>query len=49
MILSTVIDTLLKFWPVFPAVFVAGIVDAIAGGGGLITLCRLMRRSGPTR
>ena len=38
MILSTVIETLLKYWPVFPAVFAAGIVDAIAGGGGLITL-----------
>ena len=38
MIISTVIETLLKYWPVFPAVFVAGIVDAIAGGGGLITL-----------
>ena len=38
MILSTIIETLLKYWPVFPAVFVAGIVDAIAGGGGLITL-----------
>ena len=38
MILSTVIETLLRYWPVFPAVFVAGIVDAIAGGGGLITL-----------
>ena len=38
MIFSTVIEMLLKYWPVFPAVFVAGIVDAIAGGGGLITL-----------
>jgi uncharacterized membrane protein YfcA len=38
MILSTIIETLLKYWPVFPAVFAAGIVDAIAGGGGLITL-----------
>ena len=38
MILSAIIETLLKYWPVFPAVFVAGIVDAIAGGGGLITL-----------
>ena len=38
MIISTIIETLLKYWPVFPAVFVAGIVDAIAGGGGLITL-----------
>ena len=36
--LSIIIETLIKFWPVFPAVFVAGIVDAIAGGGGLITL-----------
>ena len=31
-------DIIIKYWPVFPAVFVAGIVDAIAGGGGLITL-----------
>ena len=38
MIISIMIDTLLKYWPVFPAVFAAGIVDAIAGGGGLITL-----------
>jgi uncharacterized membrane protein YfcA len=38
MILSTIIETLFKYWPVFPAVFTAGIVDAIAGGGGLITL-----------
>ena len=31
-------DIIVKYWLVFPAVFVAGIVDAIAGGGGLITL-----------
>lgn len=29
---------IIRYWPVFPAVFAAGIVDAIAGGGGLITL-----------
>ena len=38
MILSTIMETIVKYWPVFPAVFIAGIVDAIAGGGGLITL-----------
>ena len=31
-------DIVIPYGPVFPAVFVAGIVDAIAGGGGLITL-----------
>ena len=31
-------DIVIPYWPVFPAVFAAGIVDAIAGGGGLITL-----------
>ncbi len=31
-------DIIFRYWPVFPAVFAAGIVDAIGGGGGLITL-----------
>ena len=36
--MNIITDIVFKYWPVFPAVFVAGIVDAIAGGGGLITL-----------
>ena len=36
--MSSVTDIIIKYWPVFPAVFVAGVVDAIAGGGGLISL-----------
>ena len=36
--MSILTDIIIKYWPVFPAVFVAGIVDAIAGGGGLISL-----------
>ncbi len=36
--LDLIQDILLPYWPVFPAVFAAGIVDAIGGGGGLITL-----------
>ena len=32
--MSILTDIIIKYWPVFPAVFVAGIVDAIAGGGG---------------
>ncbi len=37
-IMSALHDIVIKYWLVFPAVFMAGIVDAIAGGGGLITL-----------
>ena len=37
-IIEIIQDVIIKYWPVFPAVFAAGIVDAIAGGGGLITL-----------
>ena len=29
---------LIRFWPLFPLLFAAGLVDAIAGGGGLISL-----------
>ena len=36
--MSLLTDIIIKNWPVFPAVFVAGVVDAIAGGGGLISL-----------
>ena len=36
--MSLLTDIIIKYWPVFPAVFVAGVVDAIAGGGGLISL-----------
>ena len=36
--ISTIAEIIFRYWPVFPAVFAAGIVDAIAGGGGLITL-----------
>jgi len=32
------LHSLLPYWPVFPLVFAAGLVDAIAGGGGLISL-----------
>ncbi|MCR5088636.1 MAG: sulfite exporter TauE/SafE family protein [Oscillospiraceae bacterium] len=36
--LRTLYDIIFQYWPVYPAVFIAGIVDAIGGGGGLITL-----------
>ena len=33
-----VLQLLKMYWPVFPLVFLAGLIDAIAGGGGLISL-----------
>ena len=33
-----IFKTLIHYWPVYPLVFLAGLIDAIAGGGGLISL-----------